>query len=92
MAKHLLLVSGTTPPFILSSHQPVSLQTRFRMKINVLSTLLVALIGVQAISPLRLRPKWRELLEEVLQESDRSELNLFGRPVDGDKLDKKMIT
>lgn len=71
------------------------------MNINVLSTLLVALIGVQAISPLRLRPKWRELLEEVLQESDRSELNLFGHPVDGenayelpklDKLDKKMIT
>lgn len=67
------------------------------MKISVINTLLLAVIGVQAMSPLRLRPKWRELLEEIIQESDRAELNLFGRPVgqngmDLPKLDKKMIT
>lgn len=69
------------------------------MKINVLTALMVAVISVQAMSPLRLRPKWREFLEEIMQESDKAELNLFGRPVAGDKddfelpkLDKKMIT
>lgn len=49
--------------------------------------------------PLTLKPKWREFFEEVLAEADRSELNIFGRAVDGseggfslEKIDKKTIT
>lgn len=65
------------------------------MQLAITSVLFLA--AAQALSPLRLSPKWREFMEEVLEEAQAAELNIFGKPVDEaftslPKLNKKTIT
>ncbi len=64
------------------------------MKLTILSILLLT-ISVEALSPLRLKPKWREFIEEIMSEDRMAELNIFGKPVDSlqpASFDKKVIT
>jgi hypothetical protein len=60
------------------------------MNLSTVTGLLVMIAGVQAMHPLNLKPKWRSFLEEVLAESDRADLNIFGRAVDLDDIDRKV--
>lgn len=66
---------------------------------TTLTVLVVLLLGwVQAVGPLRLRPKWRRFLEEIEQAEAMDNYNIFGEPAGGlqafkvGELDSKVIT
>lgn len=59
-------------------------------------TLVLVLVSFGGVEALRLKPKWREFFEEILEEDAKmAEMNIFGRPVEAPalpKFDKKVIT
>lgn len=100
------LASCPPPCFTFPAHKYVASPPAFpftnyylRMKLASISGLLIVLLGVEAMRPINLKPRWREFFEEVMAEADNAELNIFGKAIDGsdegfslEKIDKKTIT